>query len=199
MVISAGLVHPTLLCRRNLKSVLSERSGSQYEYSSNLETLSQLSNELYSSVILYFHKKEIANPDLDALEKFVFNGGGLLALHSASASFKQNERYYNLIGGRFIQHGKIHEFKVEPVIAESKVFGKIPGFSIVDELYIHKYLQDATVHFTTKVNKKAEPVVWTRELGKGRVTYCSLGHRADVLKSSSVKQILYRAMDWLDG
>lgn len=162
---------------------------------SDLKKLPQLKPAI---AILYFQKKRIFEADLDSLERFVFNGGGLLALHSASASFKQSDRYFNLIGGRFKHHGKVSPFQVDVTDSEqTTIFKGIDPFVVRDELYIHEYLDDVAVHFTTRIETGMEPVVWTRELGKGKVAYCSLGHCAEVWKSPQVSAILEQSLNWL--
>jgi len=198
LVISAGTVHPNLMSVYRLKQLLKEKKKNDYIFTTKLSSLTDLANDQISAVILYFQKKRIPEPYLEALERFVFNGGGLLALHSASASFKQNQRYFNLIGGRFIKHGKISEFKVEVADTQSMIYKGISSFSVRDELYLHEYQKDVSVHFSTKVDDKIEPVVWTRELGKGKIAYCSLGHCAPVLKNQHVKSIIHQSLDWMD-
>ena len=197
LVISSGLVHPNLICRQSLKHLLREKKETLFTFSSSLDSLLRISTEETSTVILYFQKKQISDPLLQALERFVFNGGGLLALHAASASFKRNNRYFKLIGGRFLRHGAVSEFKIDAATNRSEIYKNIPGFTITDELYIHDYLRDVTVHFSTTVAEKTEPVVWTRELGKGRIAYCSLGHRSAVWKHPQVKAIVHQSLDWL--
>ena len=197
LVISSGVVHPNRVCQFNLKKQLKKNETYLYTFTSDLGRLKDLSKEKISAVILYFQKKTITDPLLDSLESFVFNGGGLLALHAASASFKQNKRYFNLLGGKFIRYDKISEFKVNPLKQQKGIYSGIPGFSITDKLYIHEYLKDVTVQFTAKIGKKSEPVVWTRELGKGKIVYCSLGHRAAVWKHPQVISILNTSLDWL--
>ncbi len=199
LVVSSGIVHPNLLCRRNLKKVLDDKTGYSFSYVTELDSLSSLPAGDFSAVILYFQRSRISEETLNALEDFVFNGGGLFAIHSASASFKQSDRYYNLIGGKFISHGPVREFEVKP---ERDAGGPYPGiskFKVTDELYIHKYKEDISVHFFTEVNQKKEPVVWTRELGRGKLAYLSLGHRSAVFKSPQVANIIYNSLDWIQG
>jgi type 1 glutamine amidotransferase len=40
------------------------------------------------------------------------------------------------------------------------------------------------------------PVVWKKRHGKGRVFYCTLGHRAYELDIPQMKQIMTRGMAW---
>jgi len=179
--------------------VLSGIKGVSFVYTSDINDLASLKLGLYTSVILYFQKSGISDSALEAMESFVFNGGGLMAIHSASASFKQSERYYNLIGGKFVSHGKIADFKVKPLKKPSGLFKGITGFNVFDELYLHRYKEDVSVHFYTEVDKRKEPVVWTRELGKGKIAYCSLGHCAPIFKVPQVKQIIEHSVRWINS
>ena len=43
------------------------------------------------------------------------------------------------------------------------------------------------------------PVVWVREVGKGRVLYTSLGHNEAVWRSDWYQQHLAQSMKWLTG
>ena len=197
LVVSSGLVHPNLLCRLGLRNVLSELKNGATDFVTNIEDLVSLQSGEYRAVVLYFQRSKISDKALEAMENFVFNGGGLLAIHSASASFKKNTRYYNLLGGKFISHGPVSEFKVAPIKGSRRPFGGISSFMVVDELYIHRYKGDVTMHFQTEINGKKEPVVWTRELGRGRLAYCSLGHRPSIFKIPEVRQIIKNSMKWL--
>ncbi len=197
LVISAGIVHPNPRCRFNMRLLLKENRTYSCTFTSNLDSLLDLAKEKPSIVVLYFQKKNISDSLLDSMENFVFNGGGLLAVHAASASFKQNKRYFNLIGGRFTHHGKIAKFKVDVAKEQSGIYKDISGFFVTDKPYFHEYLEDVTVHFSTEFGSKVEPVVWTREFGKGKVAYCSLGHCAPVLKHPQVASIVHQSLDWL--
>ncbi len=194
LVFSAGWIHPSLACRFNLKKLLNQAKDYKFTYTSSLNPLIRLSG--YDAVVLYFHRKEISDSKLAALEEYVNNGGGILALHAASASFKQSEGYFNLIGGRFNHHGPITGFEVNNEEEQDGIFAGIPGFEVTDELYIHNVSDDITVHFSTKVEERNEPVVWTRKSGQGKVAYCSLGHRAAVLKHPHYKEIILRCFKW---
>lgn len=40
------------------------------------------------------------------------------------------------------------------------------------------------------------PVAWTRHYGSGRVFYCALGHRPDVLEEPSASRLTARGLRW---
>ncbi len=197
LVISAGIVHPNLIARYCFKKILDESKEFSYTFSSRVEDLTLLNKRNFSSVILYFHRKEISENSLEILDNFVSQGGGLFAVHSASASFKEHLKYFKIIGGRFISHGKVRSFNVRPEESAREIFPDVKTFSVVDELYIHDYQDDVTVRYTTDIKGVKEPVVWTKEHGKGKVCYCSLGHQAKVMGIPEVKEIIQGCIKWI--
>jgi type 1 glutamine amidotransferase len=208
LLISAGLGHPSLLARFWLRRGLAAMPGFQFYRIASLEALPKLSLESYRAMVLYVHDETISPPALDCLERFLGQGGGLLALHSAAASFRGEERYFELLGGRFREHGPVEPFEVQPVAPRDEVFGDVPAFLVKDELYRHDYdLDNNQVHFYTIVGKEREPVVWTRRfpaLGagdgvEGRVCYCALGHTASSVRHPRYQQILRRGLAWVCG
>ena len=71
------------------------------------------------------------------------------AIHSATASFEDQARFTNILGGKFANHGPVEEFEITPIFSESNLFQGIPGFTVKDELYIHDLQPDIEVHFAT--------------------------------------------------
>ena len=120
-----------------------------------------------------------------------------MALHSASASFRGNKKYHDLIGGEVNRYGEVKGFRVQPYTGRLTIFKGIKGFSIVDELYIHQFSEDVEIHFAVNRNGRKEPVVWTRELGKGRISYCSLGHLPETIQNRNFEAILRRCLNWV--
>ena len=126
-------------------------------------------------------------------------GGGLLAIHAASASFKLQPRWREILGGRFVGHGPVQRFQVEPSLPDDAEFGPLPAFEVRDELYRHEYDADNRVHLHVAVDGEREPVLWTRRHGEGRVAYCSLGHKAAALRHPSVVAVLQQALRFTLG
>src|SRR5687768_2258851 len=59
----------------------------------------------YHVLTLYNNHMNVSQAQLNALLKFVQNGGGLVVLHCASASFQNSEEFIRLIGAAFKSHG----------------------------------------------------------------------------------------------
>ncbi len=199
LIVSAGVFHPTIFARRQLLKILKGIDGIRPVVTSSIEDLGALKGGGYDAVCRYFHKKYISPDALKSLSDFVASGGGLFAVHSASASFKATPEYFDILGGRFVSHGKVGNFTVIPADSDSNIFGKIDPFTVNDELYIHEYKDDVTVHFETEVDGKKEPVVWTRRHGKGKVCYFSLGHVAKVFNVDEVQKIIIGGIKWVLG
>jgi len=199
LLISAGLVHPSLPVRFWVHRVLKAMPGYRFQRASSLEALPRLEMGDYQAIVLYVHQRFISPTALDCVESFVTDGGGLLAIHSASASFKQEERFYRLLGGHFVEHGPIEAFEVHPCLPADDAFAGITPFSVRDELYLHEYDRANRIHFYTLVAGAQEPVVWTRTPGRGRLCYCSLGHTFNSVRNPQAQQILKRGLAWVCG
>jgi type 1 glutamine amidotransferase len=151
----------------------------------------------FGAVVLFVHDEKVSPPALRALDDFVAAGGGLLAIHAASASYVDEAQWLRILSGRFREHGPVQTFRVEPALEEDEVFGGIPAFSVRDELYRHDYDPHVRFHFATRVDGEQEPVVWTKYWGVGRVCYCSLGHTLSSIRNPRVLEILRRGLDWV--
>jgi type 1 glutamine amidotransferase len=194
--ISIGLVHPHLGARSRLKGAL---SGYDIAWFANVEELRGLFQCPYRTVILYCHRQRISNEALKTLIGFIEGGGGLLAIHSASASFKGAAAFHRLLGGRFLSHRRIETFTVMPETEGPARFGVSESFSIRDELYLHEYGDDVDIAFSTLAGGKKEPVVWTRNAGRGRVCYIAPGHCAGSFGHPAMQSILRRGLQWAGG
>jgi type 1 glutamine amidotransferase len=199
LLVSAGFFHPSLLCRFWLRRTLTALPGYRFAHASSLEALPRQPLDSLQTIVLYVHHDSLSAAALDCLDAYLEQGGGLLALHSASASYKDESRFHEILGGRFVTHGPVEEFAVQPSSPEDELFRGMPAFSIRDELYRHEYDPANRIHFYTMVGEEREPVVWTRRRGQGRVCYCALGHTVSAVRHPQVLQIMHRGLAWVSG
>lgn len=197
LLVSDGLVHPSLLGRFWLRRALTARPGYRFRRVASLEALPGLPLASFRAIVLYVHHETLSPAALEGLEAFLERGGGLLAIHSASASFEEEPRFHDILGGRFVWHGPIEEFVVQSAVSGDEVLGDIPAFSVRDELYRHEYAATNRIHLYTAVGEEREPVVWTLRHGQGRVCYCALGHTVGAMRHPAVQQTLQRALSWV--
>jgi len=194
LLVTDGVFHPPLWGRMILHNSLRKLQGFSFEHVNALEKLpADLS--MFSAMVLHYHHKTISDSALKRLDDFVRNGGGILAIHAATASFKQTMPYFKILGGRFIGHGKVERFEAKKI--KDDIFGGMENFAIKDELYIHELEPSIEVHFTAKHEGKDIPVVWTYRYGKGKVCYAVPGHTSATMSNLTYQKILQRGLEWV--
>ncbi len=195
----AGWVHPPYRGRLWLKRALAAEPGYSFDEVTSLSEAARRPLASYAALVLYYHHRDavLAAHELGALRSFVDDGGGILALHSATASYKPTAAYFEILGGRFIGHGPIGSIAIEPADAADTLFGGIPPFTVLDELYRHQLQGDIRVRFHGAQDGERLPVVWTREQKGGRVCYLSPGHRAASIRHPAVQEIARRGLRWV--
>lgn len=133
------------------------------------------------------------------LKTFVENGGKWLALHGTNSILVFTEEglvdapddrpdMMRMLGTQFKAHPPIGEFPVEVVNKTHELTKGIDDFEIVDELYLSDitapidtlmqttFEGEATGFVKDKWDKTTVPILYTRDIGKGRIVYNALGH-----------------------
>lgn len=197
LMISDGKIHPPLMGRFWLRYMLAGMQGFKFAWVNSMENLLELDLTSFHGMVLYFHHKKISRTALDAFEAFVTGGGGVLAIHSATASFKDADRFTDILGGKFTGHGPVETFTLTPASTESQIFNSIPEFQVTDELYLHDLQPDIETHFTTLYEGQPVPVVWTRTHGNGRICFACPGHRATTMRVKENQLILAHGLTWV--
>ena len=149
----------------------------------------------FSAWVLHYHHKSISNVALEKLDQFVRNGGGILSIHAATASFKETLPYFAILGGRFIGHEPVAEFEARRV--RDDIFTGVGDFVVNDELYLHELQPGVEVHFTAQLEGKEVPVVWTHRYGKGKICYAVPGHTTGSMRNRTYQEILQRGLVWV--
>lgn len=208
LVISSGTLHPPLLGRLALWRALRATPGVTLRHAppcgaaAPVEVLARAGLPRPDALVLYIHGKTLSQRALDALDRFGREGGGILAVHSATASFKETPRYTAILGGRFTSHPPVGPIEIRPAGGEAgvgrgapgidEIFGAVAPFTVKDEAYRHELADDIRVHFTARPAQTEEelPIVWTRCHGLGRVCYVGWGHCSASLRHPSAVRIL---------
>lgn len=202
LLVSSGFFHPPWLGRFWLRQTLQALPEVRLRQISSLEALPAIDPQDFQAIVLYIHQQKITPAALAALDHFVSQGGGLLAIHSATASFKNEAHYFGILGGRFLRHGSLCELAIQPAKVDDKIFPGINAFSLYEEPYEHEINPACTVHFDAPhpqnpVDGPRLPVVWTYAYGQGRVCYCLPGHRSAAMRHPVVREILQRGLNWV--
>lgn len=199
LLVSSGIIHPNLIARRIFKRLLDAEDTFLIQQESSLEVLPNLDLEYFRAIILYIHQQKLSEKALERLELGVQAGVGLMAVHSASASFKDQPRYQHILGGRFKAHAAVENFWVDPLPSSRTIFGSIDKFRVRDEYYQHEVDRSIMVHFSAHSGDEHQSFVWTRVHGLGRVFYAAFGHTISSIRNPSVQRILLRGLYWCSG
>ena len=192
--ISTGLIHPPLMARAIIHRYISK--SNKVTQVQSIEDVALLKHEPFDAVVIYLHRHKISAGAAQILGDFVSQGGGLLGIHSASASYKSCDSYFELLGGRFSSHGPVQKFSI--IQNNSSIFTSESETSICDELYHHTLMNDITVHFSARTTEGADvPIVWTRTHGKGRVFFTAPGHTVSSIKNNLVQKIILGGLSWI--
>lgn len=198
LYINDGVFHPPLLARSVLKTLFEQGS---YELMAirNFEKLPELDLAAFDAVVVYIHHQTISEPALQAFERFVHAGGGVLGIHSATACFKDTPLYTRILGGRFTGHGPVSRFEIEPLSGPNEPFDGLASFAVTDELYLHEFQPGIRTHFSARHEGIPQPVVWTYYYGTGKVCCAVPGHLFQTIRNEIYQEVLLRGLAWVSG
>ena len=133
-----------------------------------------------------------------AIRKWVDAGGKWLALHGTNSILKftddgvdaPNDRpdVMEMLGTQFKAHPPIGTFTVEVANHDHELTRGISDFMIEDELYLSHTMTEIDTLLHTRFEGEATgfvdhswpetvvPILYTRDIGKGRIVYNALGH-----------------------
>jgi type 1 glutamine amidotransferase len=134
-----------------------------------------------------------------AIRAFLESGGKWLALHGTNSIlvFLENglvdapdsrPDVMEMLGTQFKAHPPIGPFRVEVVNPDHELTRGIADFDVVDELYLShttapidtlmqtRFEGEATGFSEAQWAETVVPILYTRDIGKGRIVYNALGH-----------------------
>jgi putative membrane-bound dehydrogenase-like protein len=176
------------------------KDGIDLYYTDDLDDLNPAELARYDALMLYTNYLTISDPQVAAMLGFVGNGGGLVVLHCASASFQNSEEYLKLIGASFKSHGT-GVFSAVRIMPEHPILKGIPAWENWEETYVHTRHNpvDRTVLEVRRENGHDEPWTWVRTYGKGRVFYTAWGHDQRTWLQPGFQKMVENATRWTIG
>ena len=194
--------HPAQTVREGLSDLSGE--GYQLDWIEDASQWSAEKMESYPLVILSKSNNVSSadetpwmNPDVElAFHSYVERGGGLLAIHSGTAGYRDAPVLRRLLGGVFLQHPAQCPVTVEPTAGHPLTRG-VEAFTRQDEHYFMA-LDDpqADVFLTSRSEHGAQPAGWTRAQGQGRVCVLTPGHHTAVWREASFQTLLRSTLRW---
>jgi putative membrane-bound dehydrogenase-like protein len=154
----------------------------------------------YDAWMLYDNRSDLTQTQEDSLISFVENGGGFVALHSASACFTGSNRFIEHLGGQFESHGE-GIMRTEHRQPDHPVLTGIDPIESWDETYNHTNVNpdNEVLAVHTEDGEEPEPWTWVREEGSGRVFYTAWGHDDRTWSKPGFKKLVENAIRWTAG
>ena len=172
-----------------------------------VEKMSRDALKKYDAIIFANTTGNLPLPEKEALVDFVKSGKGFVGMHSASDTFHGWRPYIDMLGGEFLTHheqARVDCLNQDHEHPATRHFG--PSFTVYDEIYLMKSFDRTKVHGLLTLDKHPNsglpgdyPIAWSRQIGKGRLFYTSLGHREDVWLSEPYQQHILGGIKWALG
>jgi type 1 glutamine amidotransferase len=142
-----------------------------------------------------------------ALADAVAAGKGLVGIHCTNVLRWQDggldpadRPMFKLLGNRYLSHGPGHHegrHTVE-IVAEHPVTEGVTDFELFDEYYEFEMADDEVEILVQRhrADGVVIPVMYTREVGAGRVVYLALGHDMRAWGEPPFRRLVRQAMTW---
>lgn len=185
-------------CSTDVTGITHPDGGDAFE--GDYSALTRPSLDSYQAVVLYTTGQDRFGADTQAVIDWVRSGGALIGIHNAADSFTDDPEFVRLIGARFRTHPAQLPIALEYVDTEHEITRGLEPFTVVDELYLFADYDPARVHLLAQTRSYDDdgpvPLCWTREEGRGRVFYLSLGHNPETLADPSWRTLFQRGVQW---
>jgi type 1 glutamine amidotransferase len=147
---------------------------------------------------------DLGRTESETIDRYVRNGGGLLACHTAVICFDGDPRWAACLGATWSWDRSMHpplgpvRIGATPAGRSHPITDGIHEFELVDEVYgFLDAAPDLVPLLTSPHNETDHPVLWARSVGAGRVVTDLLGHDATSMDHPIHREILRRAVRWL--
>ena len=198
--------HEPKQCADIFAPILREK-GFDVEVSDTLDSYLNKEKMMGLSLVVPIWTMGVITREQEAgLLEAVKSGVGIAGWHGGMAdSFRNSTEYQWMVGGQWVAHpGNIIDYEVNIINHEDPITAGIKDFKMHSEQYYMHVDPSNEVLATTTFNGEIAPwidgtvmpVVWKRMYGKGRVSYCSLGHVAKDFDVPEAKEIVVRGMMW---
>lgn len=205
LVLCDDFWHPARVPREGLRGL--EAEGFSFEWLEDARTWSVERMAAYPLVILTKSNNVSSSEQSgwmtdevqSAFLEYVRKGNGLLAIHSGTADYQEQNILRRLLGGVFTQHPEQCEVTLQPQ-PKHALTTNISSFTIKDEHYfMAMHNSDVDVFLTSHSEHGEQPAGWRRTEGDGRVAVLTPGHNLEVWLHPSYQTLISNTLHWCGG
>lgn len=194
--VAAGKYHDIDYARLELLKLLAEHPQIRTTVACDYSDTARLDSCRF--LITYCCDMMPSKEETVAIREWVEGGGKWLALHGTNSILRFTEDgvdapderpdIMEMLGTQFKAHPPIDKFTVEVANSDHELTRGIEDFEVEDELYLSNTTADIDTLLHTRFEGEADgfiatpwpetvvPILYTRDLGKGRIVYNTLGH-----------------------
>lgn len=211
---TTGYRHDSIPAGIKAVSAIAARRGLMVVASEDPSVFSTSSLKRFRAIVLLSCTTDPKNPESEwligerrtALQQFVRNGGGVLAIHAAADSHYNWPWYARLIGARFARHPQGTPTGKVTVVAptDPAVRGLTRSLSRTDEWYyfedydpVSKVLVTLDPASIGEKDTNPNPVAWTRQINEGRIFYTAMGHTKESYSDQWFLAHISNGLDWV--
>ena len=197
---------------------LGQKNGWEVVATDNPASLTRLDLNTFATVIFNNNcgnRGQIMNPQQqEALQRYVQNGGGFLAVHCAGAIWNEGDpfrsRYEGLVGARMVDHPPVQRARLvvadrdHPATrhpeAEWFVTDEFHRFASNPRTNVHVLISEDEDSYEGKQKMGGDhPFVWYHAYAGGRAFFTSLGHTPEIYRNPDFEQLVEGAILWTSG
>jgi len=208
-----------------LAGIFAGEGGVDLRITRDLEVLSAAGLAPYDAVINWTTFLSPTEEQIAALLDALHSGVGFFGLHGATATFWNSAPYLETLGSRFLKHHPYKEFKVEILDRDHPITRGVDHFVVADELYVLGGDITAFVEFANRYRNRVpytgetaalgdgpladdisvlataegHPMLYTRQVGAGRLHYNALGHDKAALTNPAFRTLARQGLEWVAG
>lgn len=194
--VAAGKYHDIDFARLQLLSLLAEHPHVRTTVAMDYGNLDRIA--VCKFLVTYTCDVMPDAQQLQALRRFVENGGRWLALHGTNSILQFTAdgvacpddcpEMMEILGSQFKAHPPIAPFRVKVCQPEDPLTQGLSDFDVVDELYLSEARAPIEVLLQTQFDGRTDrfaekewpnavvPILYRRKLGQGEIVYNTLGH-----------------------
>lgn len=203
-------------------AAMAQRRGWSAVFTENGAVFNPAALARFSATVWNNTSGDLLTPDQRAaFRTYIENGGGFVGIHGAGGDPHYDWQWYpqTLIGAQFKGHPMNPQFQPATLRVEDPNDPVMRGLGAtwtrVDEWYSFEHSpRNNGVHVLATLDEQTynprmlwmdvrmgadHPVIWKHCVGRGRVFYSALGHRAAAYREIEYTGVLERAIEWASG
>lgn len=163
--------------------------------------------QIYDLIVVNWTMSQITSDQMKGLSDAITAGAGLAGFHGGLGDAFRNDTWFQfMVGGQFVAHpGNKINYTVEIKKTDHPITQGLSSFEMKDTEQYYMHVDPAvevlaTTTFSGEHSPETKgvvmPVAWTKPWGKGRVSYCSLGHEPKDFHVPEAQELILRSMLW---